>query len=353
MNRFALFYTDKWMADFTSLAMRSFRWHNPAWAVRLIDLGLMESQRERLHKMADSVVLQERWVGGASKQRYPAGLGRCQAIADWVNEHEVMIMLDADTVTFGSIDGTVEQFLESGRAFGFEPEGDPRFPSGPVAGGWVRRPDGFPNFPKWRGKAHLPTGVMLATGRKAAEIALAASDILQRVGELAKYAEQTAINAALYENDVEYFRLGDHFHCFYEEQCLEKCKMGYIVDGDEVIIRHYQGQVNKRFLKERLLELNRAFVSSEELSKTKYDVELKWNIDDIEKCEDYKFIYFGVEDHSGNVIYRYDAPPASPECMFARSQKDVTIDAAQKPAKLVIWPVSHSRGWLRKVEYAL
>lgn len=91
----------------------------------------------------------------------------------------------------------------------------------------------------------------------------------------------------------------------------------------------------------------------EEAFLSKYALALEWNIDDIEKCEDYKFIYFGVEDKSGNVVYRYDASPQSPEGRLAKNRKDVTFSATQKPAKLVIWPVSHSRGWLKKVEYAL
>jgi len=91
----------------------------------------------------------------------------------------------------------------------------------------------------------------------------------------------------------------------------------------------------------------------EEQFVSKFDLTLNWVLSDIEKCDDYKFIYFGVEDRSGNVVYRYDASPESPEGQFLSNRKSVTFSAAQKPVKLVVWPVSHSRGWLRKVEYAL
>jgi hypothetical protein len=84
-----------------------------------------------------------------------------------------------------------------------------------------------------------------------------------------------------------------------------------------------------------------------------YKLKWKWNIADLEKCEDYKFIYFGVEDNCGKVLYRYDASSESPEALLQKDRKKVRFTAATQPAKLVIWPVSHSRGWLKKVVYPL
>ena len=91
----------------------------------------------------------------------------------------------------------------------------------------------------------------------------------------------------------------------------------------------------------------------EESFVSKFNVALKWNIEEIERCDDYNFIYFGVEDDLGNVLFRYDAPPQSPEGSLLHNQKEVTFTAATKPRKLIVWPVSHSRGWLKKLEYAL
>lgn len=83
------------------------------------------------------------------------------------------------------------------------------------------------------------------------------------------------------------------------------------------------------------------------------DVTMRWKIEDIERCDDLQFIYFGVEDAIGRVIYRYDAPPDSPEGSLRVSERAVGIHLPARAAKLVIWPVSRSRGWLRKVEYPL
>ena len=91
----------------------------------------------------------------------------------------------------------------------------------------------------------------------------------------------------------------------------------------------------------------------EESFVSKFNVALKWNVEEIERCDDYNFIYFGVEDDLGNVLFRYDAPPQSPEGSLLHNQKEVTFTAATKPRKLIVWPVSHSRGWLKKLEYAI
>lgn len=82
-------------------------------------------------------------------------------------------------------------------------------------------------------------------------------------------------------------------------------------------------------------------------------IALKWKIGDIERCDDYQFIYFGVEDASGKVLYRFDAPPESDEARLAVHSKEVEFQAGSAPSKLVVWPVSRSRGWLKKVEYQL
>ena len=80
---------------------------------------------------------------------------------------------------------------------------------------------------------------------------------------------------------------------------------------------------------------------------------LKWNIADLEKPEDLQFIYFGVEDDSGNVVYRYDAPPESTEAQGLTAERTIHLTVASIPTKLVVWPVSRSRGWLKQVAYRI
>ncbi|MEP6671434.1 MAG: GlcNAc-transferase family protein [Chthoniobacter sp.] len=91
----------------------------------------------------------------------------------------------------------------------------------------------------------------------------------------------------------------------------------------------------------------------EESFVSEHKVTLQWDTAQIEKCDDYQFIYFGVEDDLGNVLFRHDATPESPEATLSIAKKVVSIRSAYKPSKLVVWPVSKSRGWLKRVDYAL
>lgn len=84
-----------------------------------------------------------------------------------------------------------------------------------------------------------------------------------------------------------------------------------------------------------------------------YKLSLKWKLEDIEKCDDYHFIYFGVEDDAGNVLFRYDASASSPETTLKTEARRVEFSAASRPSKFIVWPVSKSRGWLKKVTYTL
>ncbi len=79
-------------------------------------------------------------------------------------------------------------------------------------------------------------------------------------------------------------------------------------------------------------------------------LDLRWNAQDIEPCDDIRFIYFGIEDAAGKVLHRYDAPPHSDEARRLTTTRQVEFPSPTAPAKLVIWPVSLSRGWLRKAE---
>ncbi|MEI9895486.1 MAG: GlcNAc-transferase family protein [Chthoniobacter sp.] len=99
-----------------------------------------------------------------------------------------------------------------------------------------------------------------------------------------------------------------------------------------------------------------AFVNEEEWAKAflmDHQVTLRWEPEHLDQCEDLSFIYFGVQDGMGREIYRYDAKPDSPEASKQIAEKRIQIRAADKPAKLVVWPMSKSRGWLRSKVYRL
>ena len=84
-----------------------------------------------------------------------------------------------------------------------------------------------------------------------------------------------------------------------------------------------------------------------------YELVLKWNSDDIPPRNDYKFIYIGVEDDLGNVLFRYDVPTEDIKQICTQNSFIAKFVSYNAPTKLIIWPVSVSEGWLKKVEHKI
>jgi hypothetical protein len=69
--------------------------------------------------------------------------------------------------------------------------------------------------------------------------------------------------------------------------------------------------------------------------------------------EDPSFWYVGVRDEHHTEIYRYDIPESQLAALPTDESKIVLFCELQSgtiPATWSVWPVSHSRGWLRKIE---
>jgi hypothetical protein len=90
-------------------------------------------------------------------------------------------------------------------------------------------------------------------------------------------------------------------------------------------------------------------------SKTDYNLTIKWDINDIERCDDYDFWYVGIEDKTTAVILRADLDPVknSEFITFKKDSFSVRFNSLTKPHRVVIWPVSKSEGWLKRLEYLL
>jgi hypothetical protein len=87
----------------------------------------------------------------------------------------------------------------------------------------------------------------------------------------------------------------------------------------------------------------------------KYDLNLRWSLNDIEKSDDYQFWYFALADSREQIVFREDLnwENAKEELLLNKTNRQVNIRCDNKPKKLIIWPVSRSKGWLKKVEYAI
>lgn len=88
-----------------------------------------------------------------------------------------------------------------------------------------------------------------------------------------------------------------------------------------------------------------------------YSITVCWNPDEIERCEDYDYWYFALEDANGGVLIRHDlrVERDAPTMNFKVNQRKVFFKSfdGKEPAKLCIWPVSKSKGWLKKSYFPL
>lgn len=89
---------------------------------------------------------------------------------------------------------------------------------------------------------------------------------------------------------------------------------------------------------------------AEELEE--YSLEVSWDIDEIEKTNDYDFWFFGFLDEDGKEIYRKDFVKERDEDILSLkiNTKEVKFKSKKEPKSCVIWPHSKSRGWLTRLE---
>lgn len=86
-----------------------------------------------------------------------------------------------------------------------------------------------------------------------------------------------------------------------------------------------------------------------------YSIDIKWNIEDITKVDEYDFWYVGVEDKTTAVIHRCDLNPTehSEYIKFEKNVLPVKFKSFTPPHRVVIWPVDKNRKWLNRLEYSL
>ena len=88
-----------------------------------------------------------------------------------------------------------------------------------------------------------------------------------------------------------------------------------------------------------------------------YAITVSWDTEDIEKCDDYDYWYFAIEDAAGNNIVRQDLRHErdAPTLQFKTNYRKVFFKSfeGRTPAALCIWPLSKSRGWLKKSKFPI
>jgi GR25 family glycosyltransferase involved in LPS biosynthesis len=96
------------------------------------------------------------------------------------------------------------------------------------------------------------------------------------------------------------------------------------------------------------------FAIKKPCSENTYDLFAEWDINEIDRTgiEDINFWFFSIEDDKGNVLLRDDINHQNGFELFQglQSFKRVQITTDKKPKKFVIWPNSHSLGYLTPVK---
>lgn len=82
-----------------------------------------------------------------------------------------------------------------------------------------------------------------------------------------------------------------------------------------------------------------------------------WDINEIEKCDDYDYWYFSIEDAAEATIFRQDLRVEQDANLmnFQSNFKKIYFKSVgnKTPKRLCIHPVSKSKGWLKKVKFDL
>jgi 2-polyprenyl-3-methyl-5-hydroxy-6-metoxy-1,4-benzoquinol methylase len=260
LRRLLVLGSDAAYFEDTVIALRSFARHNPGWPALVMDVGLTPTQVQVLQPLARVEKYPREPYRG--RGRYvPSAKARCLALARLPADEVLMLYLDGDTITLGSVEPLIEQFVASGRPLGLAAEDDPRFYVATAGQAWEggRVPVEFSRSILWSERPMLNTGVLLAVGRAAAAVGTRALALYERLKDRFQYAEQTLINAVVYEDDVGLFRVPLPYHCFVFEEHLQKSGRPYIdpvlLDGVPVVIRHFchKSKIDLDALKPQLL----------------------------------------------------------------------------------------------------
>lgn len=95
-----------------------------------------------------------------------------------------------------------------------------------------------------------------------------------------------------------------------------------------------------------------------ENSMTKdHSITVSWDTNEIEKCDDYDYWYFAVEDQDGNNIVRNDLRHErdASTLEFKTNYRKIFFKTTEGkiPSNICIWPVSKSKGWLKKSKFPI
>jgi hypothetical protein len=253
LDRLLVLATDAAYFEYAWIALSSFLRHNAGWSALVMDVGLTPSQADILGRLATVVRYPREETGGVGPP-IPSALSQCMALAELPGPDHLLLYLDSDTITLGKVDALVEEFLASGRPIGVAIESVAGTPGAMARHSWAdsRVPDEFPQRDRWQDLPHFNTGVILATGNRAAAIGDRCLNLYNRLNGRFRLGGRALIESILYEDQVPIFPIPLRYHCSGPEEQLTISGRPYVnpvsVNGEPVILRHFCGSKNKQTL---------------------------------------------------------------------------------------------------------
>ncbi|KKN53296.1 hypothetical protein LCGC14_0603960 [marine sediment metagenome] len=199
MRRLLSIDTDAKFFPLFQAALKSFLKYNPDWDVEILDIGMTNAQRREMTNVGNVVMLNcdndVRWPGVFSRLRY---------FRDNATRADLVLHLDADTLTFGSIESLVRQFLGTGADIALSD-------SSYLIGRFIRSHriarQAFKHFDSWKDLPGSNTGVSLSTASMFAAIAKRALNLVDKFAGLFVFGEQEVMNAVIYDDGLKRLRM--------------------------------------------------------------------------------------------------------------------------------------------------
>ena len=192
MRRLVSMDTDERFFPLLQAALKSFLRYNPDWDVEIVDIGMTEQQRHEVSAVGN-VIEFKRGVDA----RWPSTIPRLLHFVAAAARTDILLHLDTDTLTFGSIEPAIQQFLGLDADVSFV---DRLHTVGELIRVHSVARQVFPKFDDWKDLQEENAGVILAKASVLATIAARVLDIVDKFAGLFTYSEQEVLNAVIYED---------------------------------------------------------------------------------------------------------------------------------------------------------
>ena len=252
MRRLVSIDTDAKFFPLFQAALKSFLKYNPGWDVEIIDVGMTDEQLQEISDVGRIVALDK-----DESKRWPSIFPRLAYFRDNPNRTDLLFHLDADTLTFASIEPLVGQFVRSRADFAIREFAVHAIHEYIRSHRLARQI--FPNFDRWKDRPNCNAGVTLTTGSMFAEIADKVLKIAKTHSGLFLNHDQEIMVSILYDDDYKLLPMPSAYNHSLGSPLTRPVVLvepPLALDGQRIVIAHlpvfkwaiFSGDTTKRFV---------------------------------------------------------------------------------------------------------